>query len=112
MQFKKVEEDIKPILKENEAARADDMTLYATYCYEKIKGFNYGTGWLQRIFSDRRFRMAHGIATYDTVGRVRRKLQEENDNLKPSEEYLKERKRSEREYKAYVRKKGGLIDEY
>lgn len=111
MNFKRVEDDVKPILKNSEAARADDMTLYAAYCYDKIKNYGYGVSWLQRIFSDRRFRIIHGIAPYATVSRVRRKIQAENENLRPSEEYQAERKRVEKEYKAYARQKGGVINE-
>ncbi len=111
MNFKRVEDDVKPILKNSEAARADDMTLYAAYCYDKIKGYGYGVSWLQQIFSDRRFRIMHGIAPYETVSRVRRRLQAENENLRPSEEYQAERKRAEKKYKAYARKKGGVINE-
>lgn len=107
MDFKTVEQDITPILKNNEAARCDDLVLYANYAYEKVARLNYGAGWLEKVFSDRRFRIIHGIATYDTVGRVRRKLQAKNANLRPSKEYLEERKNAEREYKRYAREKGG-----
>ena len=114
MNFKRVEDDVKPILKESEAARADDMTLYAAYCYDKIKDYGYGVAWLQKIFSDRRFRIIHGIAPYETVSRVRRRLQAEDEKLRPSEEYQAERKKAETEFKAYARQKqkGGAVNEY
>lgn len=107
MEFKTVEEDITPILKESEAARCDDMALYANYAFTKLSGMDYGAGWLEKIFSDRRFRIVHGIAPYETVSRVRRKLQERYENLRPSEAYKEERKRAEREYRKYAREKGG-----
>lgn len=106
MEFKTVEQDIKPILKESEAARCDDMALYANYVWTKLNKFDYGAGWLEKVFSDRRFRTMHGIAPYETVSRVRRRLQAENENLRPSKAYQEERKRAEVEYKKYARGSG------
>ena len=111
MEFKTVEQDITPILKESEAARCDDMELYANYAYTKIAKLNYGAGWLEKIFSDRRFRILHGIVPYETVSRVRRKLQEKYAELRPSEVYREERKRIEAEYKKYAKDKGGGVNE-
>lgn len=109
MSFKKVEDEIRPLLKDSEAARGDDMTLYAAYVFDKVQAFNLGASWLQRVFSDRRFRITHGIAPYETVSRVRRKLQENDESLRPSKEYIEEKKRAERDYKAYARQKGGKL---
>ena len=106
MEFKTVEQDIKPILKESEAARCDDMALYANYVWTKLNKFDYGAGWLEKVFSDRRFRIMHGIASYETVSRVRRRLQAENENLRPSKAYQEERNRAEVEYKKYARGSG------
>ena len=111
MDFKTVEQEITPILKYSEAARCDDMALYANYAYSKIEKLNYGAGWLQKIFSDRRFRIIHGIAPYETVSRVRRKLQEKYEDLRPSEAYREERKQTEKEYKKYARARGGGLNE-
>ena len=106
MEFKTVEQDIKPILEESEAARCDDMALYANYVWTKLNKFDYGAGWLEKVFSDRRFRIMHGIASYETVSRVRRRLQAENENLRPSKAYQEERNRAEVEYKKYARGSG------
>jgi hypothetical protein len=108
MKFKKVEEDIIPILKSNKSARCDDMILYADYAYRKIAGLGYGSEWLQKIFSDRRFRAIHGIATFETVSRCRRKIQETRDDLKASADMIEEKKRQEKEYRDYAR---GLVKE-
>lgn len=110
MSFKTVEQDVKAILEKNQQARCDDMKLYACYVYEKVQGKGVSE-WLLTVFSDTRFRIINGIAPYETVSRVRRKIQAENENLRPSEEYQAERKRVEKEYKAYARQKGGVINE-
>ena len=107
MSFKRVEDDIRPILKYSEAARADDMALYTYYVAAKTEELKLGYTYLQRIFTDRRFRLMHGIAPYETVSRVRRKRQAADDRLKPSVETIAERKRSEKQYKEYARQKGG-----
>jgi hypothetical protein len=111
MEFKTVEQDIKAILKESEAARCDDMALYANYAYSKVAKLNYGAGWLEKVFSDRCFRIVNCIAPYETVSRIRRKVQEENESLRPSRAYREERKRVEHEYKKYAREKGGGLNE-
>lgn len=104
MSYRKVEDDIRPILKEDMTARCDDMALYSSYVYSKIKDYGYGIGWLQKVFGDRRFRIIHGIAPFETVSRCRRKLQANDPKLRPAKEYMEERKRVEKEYKAYARK--------
>lgn len=111
MEFKTIEQDITPILKYSEAARCDDMALYANYVYTKLAGFEKGAGWLERVFSDRRFRIYHGIATFKAVSRCRRKLQEKYADLRASKEFQEERKKAELEYKKYAREKGGGANE-
>ena len=111
MDFKRVEDEIKPILKYSEAARADDMALYAYYVSHKLEKAGLGFTWLQRVFTDRRYRIIHGIAPYTTVSRCRRKLQAQDTKLRPSKEYIEERKRAEKEYKAYAKQKGGASNE-
>lgn len=104
MEFYKVEQDVKVILKDDMTARCDDMALYANYVYKKIHKVNTDGGeWLIKVFSDRRFRIVHGIAPIGTVSRVRRKLQAKYEELKPSPEFVKERKRAEQEYKKYAK---------
>lgn len=106
MAFTTVENEIKPILKSNMASRIDDMTLYACYVFEKLNGIDASmtTTWLEKVFSSKRYRIAYGIAPYETVSRVRRKLQELNEDLRPTPEQITEKKRLEKEYKQYARK--------
>lgn len=103
MKFKTVEQDIRPILKENYATRCDDMALYACYVFEKVQHLRLGKGWLQQVFSDRRMRIMCGIAPYETVSRCRRKLQEKDDSLRAPEDLRKERKEIEKKYKEYAK---------
>lgn len=105
MGFKKIEDELIPILKYNTDARNDDMKLYADYVYQNVKDMKLGEVWLQRIFSDQRFRISCGIAPYESVSRIRRKIQKEHPELRATEEERKEKKRIERNYKAYVKEK-------
>lgn len=100
MKFKTVEQEVKPILEQIKETRADDMRLY--HIYVMRKGLNMGKALL-----DSKYRITNGLATYDTVSRVRRKLQAKYAGLKPSREYLKLRKEAEKEYRDYARGKGG-----
>lgn len=106
MTFKTIEADLIPILKENETAKCDDMALYAYYAHEKLINAKapLDSGWLSKIFFDRRYRIIHGIATYESISRIRRKLQEQYEDLRPDQAYRDNRKRVELEYKAYARK--------
>ena len=103
MSFKKVEDDVREILKYNQAARCDDMKLYANYVYSKLSKVGTCADWLTKVFSDKRFRIIHGIAPYETVSRVRRKLQEEFEELKAPEYMIKEKKEQEKAYKLYAK---------
>lgn len=104
MEFKTVEKEVKPILEQYETTRADDMQLY--FYYAKRNGVNLGKALL-----DRKYRLLSGIASYDTVSRVRRKLQAQYKDLRPSKEYLEVRKKAEAEYKKYAKEKGGAKHE-
>lgn len=101
MTFGNIEDDIRPILKENIGARCDDMQLYAAYVYRKLD--ERGKDWLLKVFSDRRFRIIHGIAPYESVSRIRRKLQAMDATLLAPTEVTRERKEAEKRYKAYAR---------
>lgn len=105
MTFKTVEADVRTILKDDMIARCDDMALYGSYAYRKVSDLGYGEGWLVKVFSDRRFRIIHGIAPYGTVSRVRRRLQRKDATLKAPPEIVAERKKAEQEYKKYARAK-------
>lgn len=96
MTFETIEKELKPILEEHEETRADDMALYEVYVNRK--GLL-----LARIFSDRHYRILHSVPPYESISRIRRKIQAKFPELKPSKEYIKERKRAEKEYKQYAK---------
>lgn len=113
--IKRVEDDVKNILKDDLKARCDDMSLYASYVFMKCGGLDSGiteeikNKWLIKAFSDFRFRHDHDIAKYDTVGRCRRRLQSHYAELCAPDEVKKERKELERAYRLYS--KGGVVHE-
>ena len=106
MTFETVENEVTEILKYNVAARADDMALYCDYCYSKIGTNNLGAGWLEKVFSDRRLRIAYGISPYETVSRIRRFVQAKNEELRPTAEQKQEKKRAENDYRKYLKEQG------
>jgi hypothetical protein len=66
-------------------------------------GAKVGSGWLEKVFSNERYRYLFGIAPFESVSRARRKLQEVNEDLRPNEETIRARKEKIKEYKAYAR---------
>jgi hypothetical protein len=103
LKFETLEEEIEYILEYNHEARADDMTLYSDYVYRRIKDEGLGLGWLVKIFSDRKYRASKGICTFETVTRVRRRLQASNPELRPTKEAIEARKEQTKKIKQYAR---------
>lgn len=103
MKLERLEDEIQTILEYNEQARADDMTLYCDYVYRRIKDEGLGLGWLVKVFSDRKYRASMGIHGYESVSRVRRKLQADNPELRASAEAIRVRKEHNKKVKEYAR---------
>lgn len=106
MKIKDVEKDVQEILKYNMAARCDDLKLYHYYVCKKL-GDDAKGDFLISVFTNLRFRLAYGIAGYDSVSRARRKLQERYESLQAPPEIIKERKEQIKKYKLYS--KGGNV---
>ena len=101
MGFKTIKEMITPILESKKQARCDDMYLYMCYlAMFKIKRADVVT-----IFSSPDFRRSLNIIPYDSIGRIRRKIQSERPELRATPEQIKEKLRAEREYREYVKEK-------
>ena len=94
--FVKLEEIIKPILTENERTRSDDMYLY--YAYLQFKRV-YD---IELVFKSFDYRKRNRIAPFESVRRVRQKLQAKYPSL-ASEETKKARAKEEEIYKEYAR---------
>lgn len=97
--LEKIENEIKVILESNPRTRKDDMYLYYTYCINK-----YATSPLTflKIFYDEQFRKEHNIPVFESVSRVRRKLQQDYEYLKPEKEVQESRINKESEYIRYA----------
>jgi hypothetical protein len=106
MKIKDVEKDVQDILKYSMAARCDDHKLYHYYVCKKL-GSDAKGEFLIKTFTDIRFRFAYGIASYDSVSRARRKLQERYASLQATPEVIAERKEMIKKYKLYA--KGGDV---
>ena len=96
MTFKTIEKELKPILEKDIESRADDMRLYIMYV--KRKGADVG-----KVLTCREYRLRAGVASYDSIGRIRRKIQEAEPSLRPSKEYMETRRLSEMEYRKYAK---------
>ena len=96
MTFKTIEAELMPFLDKIEETRADDMLLFADYCMRH--GVDLG-----KVLTDREYRIKSGIPSYDSIGRIRRKIQRKYPELKPSKEEIRKRQEAEKEYRKYAR---------
>lgn len=88
-----VEKLVKAILEDCPEARDDDNILMVEYC-RKV-GYDINTPYAVALLT--------GSPNRDTVTRVRRKVQERNPDLRPSENVKGRRKKAEDDWKEYVR---------
>lgn len=97
--FKKIQNIVEIILKEEPETRDDDMLLYYMYCTKY--GF-LGSGNFHKIFEDKEYRSRLGISVFETISRCRRKLQAENPSLKSSQETQYQRIEQEKRFEDYA----------
>ena len=69
MKLDTLESEIEFILSEHEKTRGDDMALYLAYLCSHDVG-------ILKVFSDKVYRVSHGISSFESVSRCRRRLQE------------------------------------
>lgn len=93
-----LEKDVEAILLNDPFTRADDMLLYLEY----LRSIG-AAGDLAAVLSDRKYRIAYGIAPYESVSRARRKLQEKYEDLRPNKAFIKLRRENEKEFRKYAR---------
>ena len=102
----KLEDEIISILEDNPKTRGDDMALYSVYAYRKLKGKTDGLSMMRGfllLFSDNRYRVTNGVAPFESVSRCRRKVQSRREDLRPTEEQVRERAEAIAEFKKYAR---------
>lgn len=90
----KWEDTVKTILEIHPAAREDDRALY--YWILKYEGFDV-------TVSIARFLMGTGYPNFETIGRVRRKLQEKYPELRAPQRTQAMRSEAEGEFIEYAR---------
>lgn len=97
--IKNVENIVRAILQDNEEARNSDNILYEAY-------INKVNPWiLIRPVRDYLLYFADmGIARFETVARVRRRLQEKEPELRGCEQVKTWRRNNEREFREYARR--------
>lgn len=93
----KIEDDIKPILEEDVKTRSDDMYLYKKYL--ELKGVIELL--MFKVFDDKEYRKMNKIAPFESISRCRRKLQAQNEYLRPSKEIQKIRDSEQIKYFEY-----------
>lgn len=97
--FYKVESIVRKILENEPQARKDDMMLFYLYCTKygilNEKAF-------VKLFKDKVFRKKYNISVFETVSRARRKIQAENESLRPDEKVQKIREEQEGKYFNYA----------
>lgn len=98
--FKKIQDVVEIILKEEPETRDDDMLLYYMYCTKY--GF-LGSGNFHKIFEDKEYRTSLGVSGFETISRCRRKLQSEDPSLKSSQETQYQRVEQEKKIEGYVK---------
>lgn len=103
MTFRTVEEVVTRILEKNTATRDDDMLLYVHYVYLALPQKAISDDSMVHIFSNNRYRIENGVAPYETVSRIRRKVQEIRRDLRPTEYAKQEKRRAEKEYRKYAK---------
>ena len=102
----KLEDEVVSILEDNQKTRGDDMALYSVYAYRKLKGNTEGLSMMRGfllLFSDNRYRVTNGVAPFESVSRCRRKVQSRREDLRPTEEQVRERAEAIAEFKKYAR---------
>lgn len=91
---KKYENSVLFVLRRYEPARSDDKYLY--FCVLREEHFNTGVSLEHFLLSD-------SYPNYDSITRIRRKLQEKYPELRPPKNEQKRREEAEEDFRAYAR---------
>lgn len=96
--LKTIEQKVKAVLEQDADARNDDMTLYVRLCDTYVKGISQ-----QRLDTVLLQYKLFGLPNFESVSRIRRKLQAEQPELMGSTRTQQTREQQERIYKKYVK---------
>lgn len=97
--IKKIENIVLGVLERYPESRDSDETLY----YEIIKDHEHTMHYGFSVYELLMERKKWGIPSYETVGRTRRKLQEEHEELRGSKWATRYRREEEERFIAYAR---------
>lgn len=96
--LKTIEQKVRAVLEQDADARNDDMTLYVRLCDTYVKGISqqrFDTVLLQyKLF---------GLPNFESVSRIRRKLQAEQPELLGSTRTQQTREKQEQIYRKYAK---------
>lgn len=97
MKLDTLENEVEHILTTDEKTRGDDMALYFAYLCRHDVG-------ILKVFTDKAYRVANGISSFESVSRCRRKLQATYIELRPSDPITHVRAEEEKEFRAYAKR--------
>ena len=94
----KIRHEVERLLITEPETRADDMVLYYHYIIENHKK-EIGNDSILLIFANPKYRAENGLPSFASVSRMRRKLQEENADLRPDAQQQRIKKEYEKMYR-------------
>lgn len=100
--MKDIRQEVKRILTVEPETRADDMVLYYHYIIENHKK-EIGNDSILLIFANPKYRAENGLPSFSSVSRMRRKLQEENADLRPDAQQQRIKKEYEKMYREFYK---------
>ena len=98
-----VRQEVQRILTNSPDTRADDMVLYYHYVSDNCKK-EVGNDSFLTLFANPRYRVENGLPSFATVSRMRRKLQETYEELRPNKEQQAIKKKYEKMYREFYKK--------
>lgn len=99
MKLDKIENIVKNILENEKETRSDDMLLFYMYCTK------YGCAsdsMFFKIFKDSEYRNNMGLSVFESISRARRKIQADNEELRPPKKVQDARLDKEAEFINYA----------
>ncbi|MCR5705168.1 MAG: hypothetical protein K6G85_11225 [Eubacterium sp.] len=98
--LKKIEDNVKAILEEKKETRGDDYVLYAEYVdrfFPDLRGKSF-----KELFCQHK---ELGLPSFESITRLRRKIQERSLALRPTESTRQKRKSAEQDFISYARRR-------